>query len=95
MPPAPVPPEALRRLGAALAALRGSAREGADEVLAHLPEVGDRGLQTALDDYLDQVADLLREVDASATDVAARLRLSTAPTTDTTTVSTSGSPVRR
>ena len=75
MPPAQVGPEALRALGAALGPLRESARSGADEVLDHLPEVGDPELQSALDDYLDQVADLLREVDACVADVAARLRV--------------------
>ncbi|GAA2739246.1 hypothetical protein GCM10009867_34520 [Pedococcus aerophilus] len=78
MPPAQVGPEALERLGAALGSLRECARSGADEVLDHLPEVGDRELQTVLDDYLDQVADLLREVEASATDVTGRLRVAAA-----------------
>ncbi|GAB3065465.1 hypothetical protein [Pedococcus soli] len=78
MPPAPVRPEALLALGATLGTLRDCARSGADEVLDHLPEVGDRELQAGLDDYLDQVADLLREVDASAADVAGRLRVAAA-----------------
>ncbi|MGA8978394.1 MAG: hypothetical protein WB473_04680 [Pedococcus sp.] len=75
MPPSSVGPEALRPLGAALGLLRDGARSGADEVLDHLPEIGDRELQAALDDYLEQVADLLREVDASAADVTGRLRV--------------------
>ena len=62
MPPAQVGPEALRARGAALGSLRECARSGADEALDHLPEVGDSELHTVLDDYLDQVADLLREV---------------------------------
>ncbi|MEO5981226.1 MAG: hypothetical protein ABIQ13_02810 [Pedococcus sp.] len=78
MPPAQVAPEALRALGAALGPLRDCARSGADEVLDHLPEVGDRELQTVLDDYLDQVADLLREVDACVADVTGRLRVAAA-----------------
>ena len=85
MPPAQVGPEALRALGAALGSLRECARSGADEALDHLPEVGDRELQTVLDDYLDQVADLLREVEASVADVAARLRVAATSTTTTTT----------
>jgi sugar phosphate isomerase/epimerase len=75
MPPASVDPERLRSLGAALAPLRDCAREGADEVLAHFPEVRDRETQAVLDAWVDQVADLLREVDATAADLAARLRV--------------------
>ena len=78
MPPAQVGPEALLALGAALGSLRDCARAGADEVLDHLPEVGDRELQTVLDDYLDQVADLLREVEASTADVTGRLQVAAA-----------------
>ncbi|WP_406831760.1 hypothetical protein ABEG17_02790 [Pedococcus sp. KACC 23699] len=78
MPPAQVGPEALRVLGAALGSLGECARSGADEVLSHFPDAGDRELQSVLDDHLDQVADLLREVDSCATEVGARLRLSTA-----------------
>ena len=77
MPPAQVGPEALRVLGAALGSLSECARSGADEVLSHFPDAGDRELQSVLDDHLDQVADLLREVDSSATEVRARLRLTT------------------
>jgi hypothetical protein len=47
-------------------------------VLAHLVEIGDRDTQSALDDYLDVVADLLRELDASTGDLAARLRVAAA-----------------
>jgi hypothetical protein len=57
----------------ALRSLRECARSGADEVLSHLPELGDREVQSVLDAYLDQVADLLRELDASASDLADRL----------------------
>lgn len=78
MPPAQVGPEALHALGAALGSLRDRARSGADEVLDHLPEVGDRELQTVLDDHLEQVAALLREVESSAADVSGRLRVAAA-----------------
>lgn len=78
MPPAQVGPEALRVLGAALGSLGECARSGADEVLSHFPDAGDRELQSVLDDHLEQVAELLRKVDSCATEVAARLRLSTA-----------------
>jgi hypothetical protein len=78
MPPAQLDPERLLALGAALAPLRESALAGADEVLGHYPEVGDRETQSALEDYLDQAADLLREIDASATDLADRLRAAAA-----------------
>jgi hypothetical protein len=94
MPPAQVGPDALRALGAALGSLRDCARSGADEVLDHLPEVGDRELQTVLDDHLDQVADLLREVDASVADVAGRLRVAAART-PTSGASTGREPINR
>ena len=75
MPPSPVDPDRLLALGAALSPLRECVRSGADEVLALYPEVGDRETQSALDSCLDQVADLMRELDASATDLAERLRI--------------------
>ena len=75
MPPASVDPERLRSLGAALAPLRTCAAEGADEVLAQFPEVGDRETQAALDSWVEQLADLLREIDATASDLADRLRV--------------------
>jgi hypothetical protein len=75
MPPARVDPDLLRSLGAALSRLRECARDGADEVLAQFPEVGDRETQGALDGWVDQLADLLREIDATATDLASRLRV--------------------
>jgi hypothetical protein len=78
MPPAPVDPDRLLTLGAALAPLRECARTGADEVLGHYPELGDRETQSALEEYLDQVADLLREIDASASDLAETLRAAAA-----------------
>src|SRR5262245_14773779 len=73
MPPAPADPRRLLALGAALGPWQEGARTGADEVLAHLVENGDRDTPSARDRYLDTVADLLRELDASACDVAARL----------------------
>ena len=75
MPPAPVDPDRLRSLGAALGPLRECARQGAEEVLAQFPELGDRESQATLDGWVEQLADLLREVDASASDVADRLRV--------------------
>ena len=75
MPPASVDPDRLRSLGAALGPLRECAGEGAEEVLAQFPEVGDRETQAALDGWVDQVADLLREIDATAADLADRLRI--------------------
>ncbi len=76
MPPAPVDPDRLRSLGAALGPLRTCAGEGADEVLSQFPELGDRETQAALDGWVEQLADLLREVEASASDLADRLRIS-------------------
>lgn len=83
MPPAPVDPDRLRSLGAALGPLRECARDGADEVLAHFPEVGDRESQRALDDWVEQAADLLREIEATATDLADRLRVAALATAGT------------
>ena len=74
MPPARVDPDRLRSLGAALGPLRECAREGAEEVLAQFPDVGDRETQAVLDGWVDQLADLLREVDATTTDLAGRLQ---------------------
>jgi hypothetical protein len=75
MPPAPVSPDRLLALGAALGPLRECAREGAEEVLGHVPDAGDRETQDALDGYLDLVADLLRGIDGSAGDLADRFRV--------------------
>jgi len=75
MPPAQDGHDRSPSLGVALRSLRECARSGADEVLSHLPELGDREVQSVLDAYLDQVADLLRELDASASDLADRLDL--------------------
>ncbi len=75
MPPASVDPERLRSLGTALGPLRECAREGAEEVLTQFPELGDRQTQAALDGWVEQVADLLREIDATGSDLADRLRV--------------------
>lgn len=75
MPPAPVSPDRLLELGAALAPLRESARTGAEEVLAMYPESGDREVQSALEACLDQVADLLLGIDAATSELADRFRL--------------------
>ena len=73
MPPARVDPDRLRPLGAALGPLRECAGDGAEEVLAQFPEVGDRETQLVVDGWVDQLADLLREIDATATDLAGRV----------------------
>jgi hypothetical protein len=75
MPPARVDPDRLRSLGAALGPLRACAQGGAEDVLAQFPDLGDRETQTVLDGWVDQLADLLREVEATATDLAGRLRV--------------------
>jgi hypothetical protein len=75
MPSSSVGPERLLALGAALEELRTVAREGAEEVLGHVPEVGDRLTQNALDGFLDQLADTLRALDAESTELAGRLRI--------------------
>jgi len=75
MPPAPVSPDRLLALGAALRPLRECAHDGAEEVLGHVPEVGDRPTQAAVDGFLDVAADLLRGIEASAGDLADRFRV--------------------
>ena len=75
MPPARVDPDRLRSLGAALGPLRECARDGAEEVLEQFPEVGDRETQAVLDGWVEQVADLLREIEATATDLAGQLHV--------------------
>lgn len=75
MPSSSVGPERLLALGAALEDLRVVARDGAEEVLGHVPEVGDRITQNALDGLLDQLADTLRALDAESTELAKRLRI--------------------
>jgi hypothetical protein len=74
MPPARVDPDRLRTLSAALDPLRECARDGAEEVLAQFPEVGDRQTQAAVDEWVDQLADLLRELDTTASELAGRVR---------------------
>ena len=74
MPPARVDPDRLRSLGAALEPLRECARDGAEEVLAQFPEMGDRETQLVVDAWVDQLADLLREIDATTTDLVGRVR---------------------
>lgn len=71
MPPARVHDDRPLLLGAGLAPLRDCVRAGADEVLAQFPTLGDRETQAALDGWVEQLADLLREVDATATELAA------------------------
>ena len=75
MPPARVDPDRLRSLGVALGPLRECARDGAEEVLAQFPEVGDRETQVVVDGWVDALADLLREIDATATDLAGRMHV--------------------
>ena len=75
MPPAPVSPDRLLALAAALGPLRECARDGAEEVLGHVPEAGERPTQAALDEFLDAVADLLRGVESSAGDLVDRFRV--------------------
>ncbi|GAB3434644.1 hypothetical protein GCM10027517_02950 [Phycicoccus ginsengisoli] len=76
MPRPPVSPHPLPALETALDAASGGARAGADEVLSHYPELGDRDTQSSLEEFLDQAADLLREVEASCADLSDRVRLS-------------------
>ena len=70
-----VDPERLLALGTALTDLRETARDGADEVLAHFPELGEREVQSAVDGLLEQLADTLRALDAEATELTGRLRV--------------------
>jgi len=75
MPSAAVDPDRLLALAEALTPLREAARSGADEVLSHYSELGDRETQVVIDAYLDHAADALREIDAAASDLAGRLRI--------------------
>ena len=92
MPPASVDTDRLRSLGAALGPLRECAREGAEEVLAELPEVGDRETQAALDSWVEHLADLLREIDATGADLADRLRVAALNTAGPGAVLNAGPP---
>jgi hypothetical protein len=99
MPPAQDGRDRSPSFGVSLRSLRDCARSGADEVLSHLPELGDREVQSVVDAYLDQVADLLRELDASASDLADRLDIAGSARTSrgdraaTSAVTASGDPV--
>jgi hypothetical protein len=75
MPSSSVDPERLLGLGAALEDLRAVARDGAEEVLGHFPELGDRPTQNALDELLEQLADTLRALTAESTELSGRLRI--------------------
>lgn len=90
MPSSSVDPERLLALGAALEGLRAVAREGAEEVLEHFPELGERTTQDALDGLLEQLADTLRAVDAEATELAGRLHIAAAAPTASRSRSSSG-----
>jgi hypothetical protein len=75
MPRPPAGADLLRTLGAALTPLRDCAAAAAQEALEHFPELGERHTQHAVDGYLDQVCDLLREVEVSTSELAARLHV--------------------
>ena len=75
MPSSPQDPARLLAMAAELEQLGVPAREGAEEVLGHFPEIGDRETQVALDAALEQLADTLRAIDAAALEIAARLRI--------------------
>ena len=75
MPSSPQDPARLLAMAAELEQLGVPAREGAEEVLGHFPEIGDRETQVALDAALEQFAHTLRVIDAAATEIAARLRI--------------------
>ena len=73
--PSSVDPARLVALSVSLDALRAVARDGAEEVLGHFPEVGDRPTQSALDGLLEQLADTLRAIEAEAGELTGRLRI--------------------
>jgi hypothetical protein len=75
MPSASVDPERLLALSRALAPLRETSREGAETLLGHFVETGEREAQTAVDAFLEQAADTLRAIDAVASELASRLRI--------------------
>ena len=74
MPPEPDAVERTTLVGA-LAGLGASAEAGADDLLDLFPVAGDREAQRAVDSYLEQVADLLREVQATALELTATLQV--------------------
>jgi len=92
MPPAPVDPDRLRSLGAALGPLRECSGQGAEQVLAEFPDVGDRETQAALDSWVEHLADLLREIDATGADLAHRLRVAALNTAGPGAVPNAGGP---
>ena len=75
MPSEPVDLDPFAALGAALAPVAEVARQGSEDVLDLLPVAGDRETQVALDAYLEQVADLLREVQVCADELTGTLRV--------------------
>lgn len=83
MPSAAVDPARLLALAEALGPLRDAARSGADDVLGHFTELGDRETQVVIDAYLDHAADALREIDAVASDLAGRLQAAARSAGDT------------
>lgn len=73
-------------MAAALGPLREAARGGSEELLGHFTDLGDRVAQNALDAYLEHAADLLREIDAASSDLAARLEIAARSAESSTTV---------
>ncbi|GAB3080676.1 hypothetical protein GCM10027053_51230 [Intrasporangium mesophilum] len=49
-----------------LAATRSAARDQADELLVHVPVLGDRAVQRLLDSWVEQAADTLRAISEAA-----------------------------
>jgi hypothetical protein len=50
----------------ALAATRAATRDHADELLVHVPVLGDRAVQRLLDSWVEQAADTLRSISEAA-----------------------------
>jgi hypothetical protein len=63
----------------ALAATRAAARDQADELLLHVPVVGDLGVQRLLDGWVEQAADTLRAVSEAAEERLLELGRSSEP----------------
>ncbi|KAF0835501.1 hypothetical protein [Ornithinibacter aureus] len=80
------PDPALARAAAdALFALRERVADAEDDVLSSLVVTGEPRPQRVLDDWLDQVADTLRAVGETASDLATTLRAHTDATAENTT----------
>lgn len=74
MPPSHPRPEDLTALGAAMSSTADDAAACGDQLLDHLVTVGDHASQIALDGFVDEAVDILRELSAGCRELALTLR---------------------